>query len=186
VCEHASFTFLLYGISRSASHECVRHRAGTSFSQLSQRYVDGKKLRFVERPEYQNDQALHTLFEARIDNLKEQYEEMAGILMRNQQEGAQQLLDAERKTDLKKKVNQTARSVLPNETETTIVMTANARAWRHFINLRATEAAEVEIRELAYRIWCCLKEISPLIFNDYEVITLKDGTRGLTTKYKEV
>ena len=51
VLEHASFSFLLYGISRSVTHELVRHRAGAGFSQVSQRYVSGAVLRFVERPE---------------------------------------------------------------------------------------------------------------------------------------
>ena len=59
VLEHANFTFLFYGISRSVTHELVRHRAGMAFSQVSQRYVSGRVLRFVERPEYQNDDALH-------------------------------------------------------------------------------------------------------------------------------
>src|SRR5947209_9432739 len=60
VFEHASFSLLLYGISRSVTHEMVRHRAGLGFSQLSQRYVSGRMLRFVERPEYQADDALHS------------------------------------------------------------------------------------------------------------------------------
>ncbi|HEV2745649.1 MAG TPA: FAD-dependent thymidylate synthase, partial [Rubrobacter sp.] len=55
VLEHANFSFLLYGISRSVTHELVRHRAGAGFSQISQRYVSGAVLRFVERPEYQED-----------------------------------------------------------------------------------------------------------------------------------
>src|ERR671911_1113572 len=63
VLEHASFSFLLYGISRSVTHELVRHRAGTGFSQISQRYVAGAVLRFVERPEYQGDGELHRTFE---------------------------------------------------------------------------------------------------------------------------
>src|SRR5215210_3399829 len=46
VLEHASFSFLLYGISRSVTHELVRHRAGVGFSQISQRYVSGTVLRF--------------------------------------------------------------------------------------------------------------------------------------------
>jgi thymidylate synthase (FAD) len=63
VYEHASFSFLCYGISRSTTHEVVRHRAGTAYSQLSQRYVSGKVLRFVERPEYQEVPALNARFQ---------------------------------------------------------------------------------------------------------------------------
>ncbi|MEK7497473.1 MAG: FAD-dependent thymidylate synthase [Patescibacteria group bacterium] len=74
VLEHANFSFLLYGISRSLSHEDVRHRAGTAFSQLSQRYVSGRVLRFVERPEYQDDEFLHNRFMKRIDSLALKFE----------------------------------------------------------------------------------------------------------------
>src|SRR5437588_1859473 len=59
VFEHANFSLLLYGISRSVTHELVRHRAGFGFSQLSQRYVSGRMLRFVERPEYSQDEQFH-------------------------------------------------------------------------------------------------------------------------------
>ena len=77
VLEHSTFNFLLYGISRSVTHELVRHRAGTAFSQISQRYVSGAVLRFVERPEYQEDEELHLAFEARADRAAAEYEAMA-------------------------------------------------------------------------------------------------------------
>ena len=57
--EHASFSFLLYGISRSVTHELVRHRAGVGISQVSQRCVSWSVPRFVERPEYQDGGELH-------------------------------------------------------------------------------------------------------------------------------
>jgi thymidylate synthase (FAD) len=59
ILEHANYSFLAWGVSRSLTHELVRHRAGTAFSQVSQRFVDGKVLRFVERPEYQKHIELH-------------------------------------------------------------------------------------------------------------------------------
>src|SRR5207253_985742 len=147
--------FLFYGISRSVTHELVRHRAGFGFSMLSQRYVSGRVLRFVERPEYVNDAELHGLFEKRIDRAAAEYEEMAEALLRRQKEGAD-ILSAEYKTDLRKKVQQTARSVLPNETEAPIVVTANARAWRHVIEMRANAHAETEIRALLFNAYLCL------------------------------
>src|SRR5579883_327781 len=67
VLEHANYSLLLYGLSRSVTHELVRHRAGMGFSQLSQRYVSGRMLRFVERPEYQGDEELHAQFLERIE-----------------------------------------------------------------------------------------------------------------------
>ncbi|MBA3474108.1 MAG: FAD-dependent thymidylate synthase, partial [Rubrobacter sp.] len=98
VLEHASFSFLLYGISRSVTHELVRHRAGVGISQVSQRYVSAAVLRFVERPEYQNDPRLHALFEERADRAAAEYEAMADRLLEHQERG-EALLDAEYRTD---------------------------------------------------------------------------------------
>lgn len=185
VLEHANFTFLLYGISRSVTHELVRHRAGMGYSQLSQRYVSGRVLRFVERPEYQDDEFLHSRFEKRIDMLVQEYEETAEYLAVKQREGYQ-ILSADEKTDLRKKVQQAARSVLPNETEAPIVVTGNVRAWRHVINMRANEHAEIEIRRAAFEIFRCLKTVSPVLFYDFEAVHLPDGTHAVKTPYPKV
>ncbi len=184
VLEHASFSFLLYGISRSVTHELVRHRAGVGISQVSQRYVSGAVLRFVERPEYQDDRDLHVLFEERADRAAAEYEAMAGRLLERQERGAA-LLDAEYKTDARKKVQQTARSLLPNETEAPMVFTGNVRALRHIIEMRADEHAESEIRGLAIRLFLCLATSDPILFGDYQLQTLPDGTYKVTTKYRK-
>jgi thymidylate synthase (FAD) len=184
VLEHANFTFLCYGISRSLTHEVVRHRHA-SYSQLSQRYVSGRVLRFVERPEYVDDPELHALFVERIDRAAREYEEMAERLLERQKAGME-ILSAEARTDLRKKVQQTARSVLPNETEAPIVITANARAWRHFIEMRASDHAETEIRALAFRIYLCLAAADPILFGDYEIVEVADGTFAVNTPYRKV
>src|SRR5437660_4118801 len=116
VLEHANFSLLLYGISRSVTHELVRHRAGFSVSQQSQRFVSGRMLRFVERPEYRTDEQLHAQFVQRIDRAASEYNSLAIRLLEMQQSGAS-ILSAEERTDLRKKVQQCARSVLPNETD---------------------------------------------------------------------
>lgn len=185
VFEHANFTFLLYGISRSVTHELVRHRAGMGYSQVSQRYVSGKVLRFVERPEYQNDEFLHSRFEKRIDILAREYEKTAEYLAKKQQ-GGEKILSAEAKTDLRKKVQQAARSLLPNETEAPIVVTGNVRAWRHVINMRVSEHAEIEIRRAAFEIFRCLETVSPVLFCDFEAVHLPDGTHAVKTPYPKV
>ena len=185
VLEHANFSFLLYGVSRSMTHELVRHRAGFAFSMLSQRYVSGKVLRFVERPEYSSDEELHAWFEKRIDSAAADYETLANILLTRQKEGTG-ILSAEYRTDLRKKVQQAARSLLPNETEAPIVVTGNARAWRHLIEMRANEHAEIEIREVALRVYKCLREADKLLFRDYELIALPDGTEAVKTAFRKV
>jgi thymidylate synthase (FAD) len=186
VLQHVNFSFLFYGISRSFTHEMVRHGAGTAFSQLSQRYVSGRVLRFVERPEYQNDEFLHQKFINRIEKAYDEYEEIAEYLAKKQQEGSSQILTAEHKTDLRKKVQQAARSVLPNETETSKIMTANVRAWRHIINMRASEHAEVEIRKGAFKIYEILNQVAPVMFQDFEVVNLPDGTKAVKTNNPKV
>jgi thymidylate synthase (FAD) len=184
VLEHASFSFLLYGISRSVTHELVRHRAGAGFSQISQRYVSGAVLRFVERPEYQQDEELHRLFEERADRAAAEYGEMADRLL-DRQEGGASMLSADYKTDARKKVQQTARSLLPNETEAPMVFTGNVRALRHIIEMRADAHAESEIRNLALRLFLCAVTADPILFGDYKIGELPDGTFTVTTEHRK-
>ncbi len=185
VFEHTNLTFLLYGISRSLTHELVRHRAGFGFSQVSQRYVSGKVLRFVERPEYRNVPPLHDSFMRRIDFLAEEYGELTEKLLELQKEEFE-LLSGEGRTEMRKKVQQSARSTLPNETEAPIVVTANVRSWRHFIEMRCNGGAETEIRGLALRIFLCLLLAEPLLFSDYSLVKLNDGTYVVETPWRKV
>jgi thymidylate synthase (FAD) len=185
VLEHANFTFLLWGISRSLTHELVRHRAGVGYSQVSQRYVSGRVLRFVERQEYQKDKTLHKMFEERIDRAYKEYTDMANYLYGKQEKGYK-ILSGEAKTDLRKKVQQVARSVLPNETEAPIVVTANIRAWRHMINMRASDHAETEIRAAFYNIYKLLRMLAPRLLKDFKIVHLSDGTSCVKTIYPKV
>src|SRR3989440_12677748 len=185
VFEHATFSLLLYGISRSVTHEMVRHRAGFGFSQLSQRYVSGRMLRFVERPEYQDDEDLHSQFLQRIERAASEYASLTNRLLEMQQAGVS-ILSAEARTDLRKKVQQTAHSVLPHEMEGAIVITGKARAWGHVIEMRASAHAETEIRELAVRIFLCLRLVDPVLFGDYRIEQLIDGTYTVKTEFEKV
>ena len=92
----------------------------------------------------------------------------------------------EDKTLRRKLARQAARSVLPNATETKIFVTANARAWRHFIELRCNEHAETEIRIVAAKILEALQREAPNLFGDYEFIILPDGTRAARTPFHKV
>lgn len=185
ILEHPNYTFIFYGASRAFTHELVRHRVGIAYSQVSQRYVDGKTLRFVERKEYQDDTLLHGWFENRIDNAVFEYNRIAERLIARQQLG-DQLLQGEKKRDLRKKVNSCARSCLPNETEAPIIMTANVRTLRHLFEMRAAGPAEMEIRGVALRAFLCVRAIEPLQFADYEVVTLEDGTNAVANTNRKV
>jgi thymidylate synthase (FAD) len=84
--------------------------------------------------------------------------------------------DIEQATLRRKQARQAARAVLPNATETRIVVTGNYRAWRHFVAMRASEHADIEIRALAIDCLRELKEKAPNVFADFEISTLPDGT----------
>lgn len=183
--EHANYSFLVYGIDRSVTHEWVRHRVGKAYSQESQRYVSGRVLRFVERPEYQSNEKLHQRFENRIDRSGEEYEAVAQSLLGLQSEGLG-ILTGETKTDRRKKVNQAARSVLPNETEAFMVVTGNARAWRHVSEMRASEHADVQIRDAAFRVFLCLVQAGPMLFGDIQPVELPDGTMAVKSEHPKV
>lgn len=183
VLEHANFSFLIYGVSRSLTHELVRHRVGFAYSQVSQRYVSSDILRFVERPEYQQDDELHREFEDRIDRIFLEYKRLVELLKNKQ---SSTIFQAQSKVDLRKKINQTARSILPNETEAPIVVTGNVRSWRHVIEVRTDVHADTEIRELLFRIYLCLRLVAPNLFADYEVKELIDGTYSVVTNWKKV
>ena len=178
ILEGVNYGILIWGIDRSVSHELIRHKAGTSVSQTSQRYVD--ELRFVERLTFQQDEVLHEMFEDRIDNTCLTYYDLQDRLF--------DLYKGMKipKTELTKKVNQDARAVLSNETETSLVFTANIRAWRNILEQRASKYADVEIRRLANKLYEALVQEEPLFFGDYTKEVLEDGTFSLDTPYRKV
>jgi len=182
VLEHPNFSFLFYGVSRSFTHELVRHRAGFGFSQVSQRYVSGKTLRFVERPEFKNHSLLHEEFKRRIDDAAATYDRTASLLM----ETMKDQLSSLSKTEARKAVNQAARAVLPNETEAPIVVTGNARSWRHFLEMRGSKFAEPEIRAVSCRVLYILSMVAPEIYSDYQVKELTDGSFVIGTELMKV
>lgn len=166
------------------NHNFIANGIVTHNSQISQRYVSGAVLRFVERPEYGEDEGLHELFEERADRAAAEYEAMADSLL-EKQEGGAAMLSADYKTDARKKVQQTARSLLPNETEAPMVFTGNVRALRHIIEMRADAHAESEIRNLALRLFLCLHRTDPILFGDYQMDELPDGTYKVSTQHRK-
>jgi len=81
-----------------------------------------------------------------------------------------------KRTLLRKQARQAARAVLPNATETRIVVTGNYRAWRHFVAMRATEHADVEIRSVAISCLRELQRVAPNVFADFTITALADGS----------
>jgi thymidylate synthase (FAD) len=190
VLEHAVWNFVITGVSRSLTHELVRHRAGWAYSQLSQRYVDESVAEYVEPDIIANDPELHALWLEAVGHAHAAYIKLAEKLnakLADPKAAAAAMLppDADR-TTRRKTARQAARSVLPNATETKIFVTANARALRHFLEQRGSAFAEPEIRKLAGKMLDILQKDSPNLFGDYEKKPLPDGTFELTTPYKKV
>jgi thymidylate synthase (FAD) len=179
VLEHAVWNFIIAGVSRSFTHELIRHRAGFGYSQLSQRYVDESQADFVEPECIAADPELHTVFEEAIRQSHAAYVRLVEGLQRKYK-------DVEDATLRRKLARQAARSVLPNATETKIFVTANARALRHFIELRGSRHAEVEIRKLAVAVLRIMQVEAPNIFRDYRLEPLGDGTCEAVTDHRKV
>src|SRR5436190_18614109 len=167
VLEHANYSLLLEGISRSLTHELVRHRAGFAYSQLSQRYVDESEANFVIPPAVAGDEALEGAWRAQVESAQAVYVKLVAKLMERYGWVAD-------KVHRRKMAREAARAVLPNATETKIVVTANARAWRTMLELRSSEGAELEIRRMAVAVLRLLKAEAPGFFSDFEIYAAED------------
>ncbi len=179
VLEHAVWNFIIAGVSRSFTHELVRHRAGFAYSQLSQRYVDESIASYIEPDIIAGDETLHDVWLRAVEVSHQAYLTLVAGLM-------DKLAGVDDKTHRRKLARQAARSVLPNATETMIFVTANARALRHFIEMRGSEWAEVEIRKVALDILRIMQREAPNLFSDYDIVRLEDGTDVAGTQHEKV
>jgi thymidylate synthase (FAD) len=177
--EHATYSLLFEGVSRSLTHELVRHRAGFAYSQLSQRYVDESEASFVVPPAVAGDEELESAWRAQIESAQSTYVALVGQLM----ERYSWVPD---KVHRRKMAREAARAVLPNATETKIVVTANARAWRTMLELRSSEGAELEIRRLAVAVLRLLQEEAPGFFTDFEIYVADDRREAARISYHKV
>lgn len=156
VMEHASCTLRITGVSRSLTHELIRHRH-FSYSQLSQRYVDVLEWDYVIPPtvrEWEDDEEREVMLEA-LSSVWELALEAYGTI--------EDIIAAKRK---RKVAREAARAPLPNMTETIIDVTGNHRAWREFLEKRNSEHADEEIQELAAACLNILSEVAPAAYSD--------------------
>ena len=179
VLEHATYSLLLEGVSRSLTHELVRHRAGFAYSQLSQRYVDESHAVFVVPPAIVGDEALEGVWRAQMDMAQATYVALVEQLM-------ERYAWVPDRIHRRKMAREAARGVLPNSTETKIVVTANARAWRTMLELRCGEGAELEIRRAAVAILRVLQVEAPGFFSDFEVYAADDRREAARISYHKV
>ena len=179
VLEHANYSLLLEGVSRSLTHELVRHRAGWAYSQLSQRYVDESEAHFVVPPAIAGDEALERAWREQVEAAQASYVALVERLMERYGWVAD-------KVHRRKMAREAARGVLPNSTETKIVVTGNARAWRTMLELRSSEGAELEIRRLAVAVLRVLQREAPAFFSDFEIFSAADRREAARLQYHKV
>lgn len=151
VIEHASVTFYLEDVSRSLTHELVRHRH-FSFSQLSQRYAHPSAQQAVIPPLFRGHEMAERLVSESFERAVKTYDLLIEIGERDF--GKQS----------RKQVREAARSVLPNATPTSIVVTGNYRSWLEFVEKRDSPAADREIAEAAAAIHRELEKVAPAVF----------------------
>lgn len=143
IVEHTSFTFTISGVSRSLTHQLVRHRIG-SYAQQSQRYVNLETPCYITPPKIEKNKEMKNAYDRVMRTIWDEYNN---------------LLDLDIPAE-------DARYVLPNATCTNIMVTMNARSLLNFFELRCCLHAQWEIRILANKMLKLVKEKAPRIFKD--------------------
>lgn len=169
VLEHAVFSFIFIGVSRSLTHELIRHRH-FSVSELSQRYVDRDEAVYICPDIIAEDHDSLGEWEDAVESSHCSYRNLSETIP----------------SEDRKVVNGARRSTLLECSETKIFVTGNARCWRNFIEQRASKHADQEIRQLANKVLEKLQIAAPSIFCDYRWEILGDGTHAVDTPNRKV
>ena len=146
VLEHVYATFRIKGVSRALTHQLIRHRL-CSFTQKSQRWVSESGFNYITPDSIKTNRKAKEVYDFFMALAKDTYNALIEIGIPKED----------------------ARFVLPNATETEIVVTANLREWRHIILLRGSKSAQWEIRRLAIKILEILKQYVPTVFMDLKI-----------------
>lgn len=171
VLEHGSVSLHFDGVSRSLTHELIRHRH-FSFSQLSQRFVaptDTPDMPVVP-PLLSGRYGVEDTLSSCMNFLRTMY----GKVLEEAQQAAEEAGYTGHMA--KKRALEAARCVLPNMTPTKILVTGNHRAWIEFLLKRGTEAADLEINHVAVRVFNLLKHLEPTIYGNLEAVQLGPDT----------
>ena len=165
--EHSTVTLYVTGISRAVAAELVRHRH-LSVSQLSPRHVPDRAA-VVEPDAIAADPELHDRFLTASQAALDAYDSLLDGL-------EERFADAPNAPLRRRQARQAARAVLPNALETRLVVSANYRAWRHFVGMRGSDSADAEIRSVALACLHELRAVAPHVFEDFRISALADGT----------
>jgi thymidylate synthase (FAD) len=143
VIEHTCFTFAISDVSRSLTHQLVRHRIA-SYAQQSQRYVNLNEPNYVTPPKIAKDKSMKKAYENTMGNIWAEYNNLLELGIPAED----------------------ARYVLPNAACTNIIVSMNARSLLNFFELRCCQHAQWEIRQLANKMLQEVKKIAPTIFKN--------------------
>jgi thymidylate synthase (FAD) len=141
VIEHTCFTFAISDVSRSLTHQLVRHRIA-SYAQQSQRYVDFKEPNYVTPPKIAKNKQMKKAYDETMKNIWKEYSKLLDLGIPAED----------------------SRFVLPNAACTNIMVTMNARSLLNFFELRCCLHAQWEIRQLANKMLQEVKKVAPTIF----------------------
>ena len=181
--EHVSFTFGIEGVSRSLTHQLVRHRLA-SYSQKSQRYVREGQFEYVVPKQIEDNPHAKRMYIGHMESTQDTYDAIVDELMIREMRDylsknyiPQSAFDSEVATSFKrlfkseyskfeKQAIEDARYVLPNACETKIICTMNARQLMHFFEKRCCNRAQWEIREMATQMLILSKQVAPILFKN--------------------
>ncbi|MBD1389300.1 FAD-dependent thymidylate synthase [Neiella sp. HB171785] len=170
VLEHVNWTFLISGVSRAFTHQLVRHRVGFAYSQLSQQYHDESGASFVVPPEIARCPNLFNEWKKTIEQSLAFYKRLVYEINNDP------LLCESSKKEKLRGLRSASRSILPNATETKIVVTANARALRHFFKMRGALEGDWEMRKISCALFDIVTKDVPAAFQDFKPEKMKDGS----------
>lgn len=145
VLEHASATFRFSNVSRSLTHQLVRHRIA-SYSQKSQRYVKELNFDYVTPDSIKNNEIAIERYQQGMAYIGNLYDDLVALGVRKED----------------------ARYVLPNACSTVIDATFNFRSLMNFFNERGNKHAQWEIRYAAMIMLGIVKQHAPTVFETYE------------------
>lgn len=155
--EHVSFTFAIEGVSRTLTHQLVRHRIA-SYSQQSQRYVKLEQFEYIIPPAIEDDMEAKKIFSEAMKRSQKAYDDIADRLYKKYIDSGMAKMSAE------KKAIEDARYVFPNACETKIVVTMNARTLINFFHHRCCNRAQWEIHAMADEMLRQAKVVAPILF----------------------
>ncbi|MEW9124959.1 MAG: FAD-dependent thymidylate synthase [Thermotaleaceae bacterium] len=165
--EHVSFTFGVEGISRTLTHQLVRHRIA-SYSQQSQRYVKLSQFEYILPPNINGNEKAKALFIKAMEEDQKYYNEISSLLFDEHYNKyiGEGLNEKQAKQKAEKEAIEDARYIFPNACETKIVFTMNTRSLLNFFRLRCCNRAQWEIRELATQMLKEVKKVYPILFKN--------------------